>query len=157
MRVDDKGEILSAYRNIPVHPDDRALITWHRMGRSAIRGYSSTVWPQVGPEDFFGCRRCGPMDCRESWVQALLHYLDDFLIIGAPNSSGCQASLSILLGTFHQLGFPVAPEKLESPTTFVTFLGQQIDSVAQKVRLPGEELTTLLEVIHSWLGRRSCT
>ncbi len=52
MRVDDKGEILSAYRNIPVHADDRALIAWHGMGRSAIRGYSTTVWPQVGPEDF---------------------------------------------------------------------------------------------------------
>ncbi len=40
------------------------------------------------------------MNCGESGVQALLHYLDDFLIIGAPNLSECQASLSILLGTY---------------------------------------------------------
>ncbi len=58
MRVDDKGEILSAYRNIPVHADDRALIAWHGMGRSAIRGYSTTVWPRVGPKIF----RLGPED-----------------------------------------------------------------------------------------------
>ncbi len=57
-----------------------------------------------------------------------MHYLDDFLLIGAPASVECDAHLSTLLTTFDRLGLPVAPKKLEGPTTRVTFLGIELDT-----------------------------
>ncbi len=43
-----------------------------------------------------------------------MHYLDDFLIVGPPNS---QRTLEIALQTCSFLGIPIAPEKIEGPTT----------------------------------------
>lgn len=41
----------------------------------------------------------------------ILHYLDDFLVVGAPDSSQCREDLSTLLHWMERLGFPVAEEK----------------------------------------------
>jgi len=45
------------------------------------------------------------------------HYLDDFIIIGPPQSKGCANSLEVLLETCRQLGVPVAVHKCQGPTT----------------------------------------
>lgn len=55
------------------------------------------------------------------------HYLDDFLIIGAPSSGQCEEYLRISLVDFERLNIPVAMEKLEGPTTALTFLGIEMD------------------------------
>ena len=44
-----------------------------------------------------------------------IHYLDDCLLFGAPNTSG--DSLHRALGRCASLGVPVAPGKTEGPTT----------------------------------------
>ena len=44
----------------------------------------------------------------------MIHYLDVFLVIGAPYSPECVAALTMLLRVFDLLGLPVAVEKLEA-------------------------------------------
>ena len=56
-------------------------------------------------------------------IRYLLHYLDDFLFLAAPNSFEGSDTLSTALETLHFLGIPVAANKTEGPTTSLVFLG----------------------------------
>ena len=86
----------------------------------------------------------------------IIHYLDDFLLIGPPGCDDCAVALAILLQTFNLLGLPVAWEKLEGPTACLTFLGLEIDSAALELRLPQEKLWKLQQTDASWLDRTDC-
>ena len=68
-------------------------------------------------------------------VAFIIHYLDDFLVTGAPASSECAVALKRVMDVFQRLGFPIAIEKLEGPTTCLEFLGFELDSQALEVRL----------------------
>ena len=67
-------------------------------------------------------------------VSFVIHYLDDFLIIRALNSSECQSATKIVVETFAKLGFPLAINKLEGSTTCLDFLGFEIDSRIMEVQ-----------------------
>jgi len=45
----------------------------------------------------------------------VIHYLDDFLVMGWPGSEECEEALSKLLNVIYQLGFPVAENKCQLP------------------------------------------
>ena len=81
-----------------------------------------------------------------------MHYLDDFLVVGAPNSSEYVATLTTLLRVFDRLGLPVAVEKLEGPLSCLVFLGFQLDSEAMVICLPQLKLKELQFHIKSWVG-----
>ena len=49
-------------------------------------------------------------------ISHLLHYLDDFLILGPPISNVCQQQLHVVKQVCDALGVPLAPEKVEGPT-----------------------------------------
>ena len=87
-------------------------------------------------------------------VRELLHYLDDFLVFGAQEAN---LTLTCALETCRRLGFQVAPEKVEGPSTCLAFLGIEIDTVASEVRLPSTELSRLQQLWDEWLSRRSST
>ena len=53
-----------------------------------------------------------------------------------PDVDQGEHSLRILLEIFEQLGLPVAWDKIEGPTTCLTFLGFQLDSSRWEDRLP---------------------
>ena len=55
------------------------------------------------------------------------------------------------------LGIPVASEKLEGPTTGLTFLGIVLDTSAKQLRLPPDKLEELTGLIRCWLGRHKAT
>ena len=90
-------------------------------------------------------------------VPYLLHYLDDFLFLGAPGSAQAQASASLAMDTLKELGVPVAHHKTEGPTTCLTFLGITVDTQLSQLRLPKEKATRLLTILADWRDKRSCT
>ena len=47
--------------------------------------------------------------------------------------------------------------KLVGPTTVITYLGIQIDSVALMVSLLVEKLARILELLDSWVEKHTCT
>ena len=61
------------------------------------------------------------------------------------------------LSTCARLGVPIAAHKTEGPAHVITFLGIEVDTVAQEVRLPMEKLMRLQREIRSWSSRKSCT
>ena len=94
---------------------------------------------------------------RRRGVKFLIHYLDDYLIIGAPHSNECKESLEILLSTFGRLGIPVADDKLEGPESCLKFLGFEVDSQNMVIRLPLAKLTEMQQLIQDWQKKKSAT
>ena len=80
---------------------------------------------------------------KESGIISLDHYLDDFLFGGAALTNDCR----VLMDTFHlvskEMGIPLAENKTEGPTTKLTYLGLDIDTVEMKVKIPESKLEKL--------------
>ncbi len=151
-----KFDVSGAFRTVPVHPDDRRLLGMRWKGktyvdkvlpfglRSAPKLYNSIadglLWILVNVDDVDG-----------------IHYLDDFLLFGPPDPAQCGASLHRALTRCELLGVPVAPTKTEGPSTALTFLGIHMDTVSMTLSLPGEKLSRLMDMIHEWSTKSSCT
>ena len=90
-------------------------------------------------------------------IESVLHYLDDFLILGPPESVRCQQALDLAMSTCEEVGFPLALEKVEGPDTVLPFLGIELDTKALQLRLPAVKLHQLRALITTWEGKRSCT
>ena len=82
-------------------------------------------------------------------VEHIFHYLDDFAVVGLPDSNTCQKYLDFVAKTCRYLCVPFAPEKQEGPNTATTFLGIEIDMIQQVLRLPREKLDRLGELIRA--------
>ena len=150
-----KVDIRQAYRAVPVHPADRDLLgmVWHgKLFVDAVLPFGLRSAPKI----FTALADAVTWIIRQQGVKFIIHYLDDFLLIGPPQSDDCAVALAILLQTFDILGLPVAWEKLEGPTACLTFLGFEIDSLALELRLPQEKMLELQRTISSWLERTDC-
>ena len=150
-KVDNRN----AYRNILVHPDDRWLLgmSW----RGGI--FFDAVLPfglRSAPKIFNSVADALEWIVGNAGVKKDFHYLDDFLVLGAPGSEECADGLTTLLGLTEWLGFPVATEKVKEPTTILTFLGIEIDSESLTLRFPEEKLVALKSPLSSWKDRRWC-
>ena len=151
-----KLDIQSAYRHIPVHPDDRHLlgISWKGkvyLDRALPFGLRSA--PKIFSAVAYALMWI--MSCQG--LTAGIHYLDDFLFFGRPQASECDENLAKALSICNELGVPVATNKLEGPTTCLTFLGLQLDSQDGIISLPAVKLQKVKSTIAEWLTRRACT
>ena len=52
---------------------------------------------------------------RSRGVKYIIHYLDDFLLLGHPNSEECVVALSSTLSTCRELGVPLAAVEGPAP------------------------------------------
>ena len=83
-------------------------------------------------------------------VSFLLHYLDDFHTLGPPNFQTCQRNLDTCIQQFHDWRIPLHPDKLEGPSTLLTVLGIELDSLLLQVRLPQEKFDRIHTLLVSW-------
>ena len=134
-----KIDIKSAFRLLPVHPADRHLLglEWHKLI------YLDTGLPfglRSAPKLFNILADLLAWIVSQKGVSICLHYLDDFLTMSPPATATCQSNLATLMSTCEDLGIPLATEKLEGPSTTLTFLGVVIDTAAMEIRLPDDKL-----------------
>ena len=61
------------------------------------------------------------------------------------------------MSIFDEISVPIATEKTVGPTTTITYLGIEIDSSKQCIRLPAEKFVSLLALLRHWEGKRKCT
>ena len=151
-----KIDIKSAYRLVPVSPLDRIWLgtCW----KDQI--YVDSKLPfslRSAPKNFTAIADALEWCMAKEGVQAVYHYLDDFIILGPPGSEVCRESLQILHKVCKDLGVLLAPEKQEGPSSVITFLGITIDTNSQELRLPEEKLKRLLDTLAQWERRKSCT
>ena len=148
-----KLDLREAYRAVPVHPSDQRLLGFQWRGTYFI----DRVQPfglRSAPKFFSALTDAMMWVMHERGVQHALHYLDDFLLLGSPTSQACQSALLTTLTTCQDLGFPVAPDKTEGPSTTLIFLGIEIDTVACQLRLPQDKLLLLLSTLSQWMNFR---
>jgi hypothetical protein len=72
-----------------------------------------------------------------------VHISDDFRFVGPSSSDLCLNSLKSFLDLCNDIGVPIKEEKTVYPTTTITFLGLEVDSLAMEVRLPRDTLDKL--------------
>ena len=90
-------------------------------------------------------------------ISHIMHYLDDFLLLGSPGSSEYQTNLDIIIRCCEALGVPLALEKVEGPSTSLSFLGIVIDTAQMQLRVPPDKLQRVKELITTWLSKKSST
>lgn len=90
-------------------------------------------------------------------VENIQHYLDDFLLVGPPGSNNCQDNLARCLDLCAQLGVPIASGKTEGPATRLTFLGFELDTENQELRLSASKLLKVRGELSLWRKRTSGT
>lgn len=71
--------------------------------------------------------------------------------------SAASVATVILLTTNGEEKFPLAADKMEGPSTSLTFLGIQLDTVAMQASLPINKLTRLRQELAEWDNKESCT
>ena len=148
-----KVDIKSAYRMIPIHPEDRPLLGM--MWKGAL--YVDAALPfglRSAPKIFTGVADALEWRLKLEGVQQVFHYLDDFLIVAQPDSPQCGEELQRLLRIFSRLGVPVAEEKLVGPSVCLTFLGIELDTDRMLRRLPQSKLTELQSLVMEWLPKK---
>ena len=90
-------------------------------------------------------------------VTDVCHYLDDYLTVGAPDSTQCGTNLDIMLNTCSRLGFTVNPNKLVYPNTEMEFLGIIVDTVRSELRISNDRIQEIMQELTQWGKRRKCT
>ena len=152
-----KVDIKSAYRVVPVHPDDRWLLGMRWEGALFVDVVLS-FGLRSAPKIFTAVADAAEWIVREAGVKFVIHYQDDFLVVGPPGSGECEWAVRKVMDIFRRLELPVAREKLEGPISqCLTFLGVEIDSQSMELRLPERKLTELQQLVRNWQGRKSCT
>ena len=151
-----KFDIKRAYRLLPVNSNDRKFLgmQWRE------KFYVDLALP-------FGLRSAPKIFSQFADIlQHILsnvssvfiqHYLDDFLILGRPNSDECGNGLSKCIAVCEQLGVPLASEKTEGPSTCLTYLGFMIDSSKFEVSLPDKKVDKAKHLLKLWKNRKSGT
>ena len=151
-----KIDIRNAYRVVPVHPDDRWLMGMLWKGSLFV----DTALPfglRSAPKIFTALADAAEWIARQRGVEFVIHYLDDFLIVTSADTNQGEHALRILLETFECLGLPVAWDKLEGPSTCLTFLGFELDTRRMETRLPSHKLEVTRREVQQWIGRKSAT
>eukprot|EP00731_Ephydatia_muelleri_P013873 Em0007g1183a len=152
-----KVDIESAYCLVPIEPRDRPLmgIRWKE------KIYCDCMLPfglRSAPKLFTAVADALEWVIREQGgVTNIAHYLDDFIVLGRPESDECARCLRVLMQTCDRLGVPLAPGKSEGPSTTLTFLGIKIDTVACTLALPQPKLQRVRDLLLEWGDKKACT
>ena len=147
-----KIDIESAYRLIPVHPQDRPLQAMAWNGQV----YVDPMLPfglRSAPKIFNTVADALNWHLTQSGIPLIRHYLDDFIIVAPPHSPLCQEYLEILNRESQALGIPTADHKRDGPMTCLTFLRIEVDTIAGQLRLPNNKLLRLQSLLQAWGDR----
>ena len=147
-----KVDLKSAYRMVPIHSADRHLfgIRWNGM----FTWIRLAIWPPFSPKIILCSSRCHWVGTTQAGIPFLIHYLDDFLFFVHPLAQGPLVLVRIL-DILESLVVPVAVEKIEGPSTIVTFLGILIDTSRFELRLPEPKINYIRELIGTWRAKCS--
>ena len=151
-----KFDVESAYRNVAVHPEDRQLLGMKWQDKYFV----DMVLPfglRSAPFIFSSIGDLVEWILRHNYgIDFLQHYLDDFHTLGPPNSPVCQRNLDTCIRSFADWGIPLHPDKFEGPSTCLTVLGIELDSIKLQARLPQDKFQRISSLLEVWSQKRYC-
>ena len=151
-----KIDVESASHLLPVHRTDRHLLAMKWKEYIYIDG-CIPFGLRSAPKLFNILADILSWIAHKRGVSYVIHYLDDFLTMGPPSSPICQQNLNMFIGLCSELGVPLAPNKVEGPSTTLTFLGIILDIQHMEIRLLQEKLTRIQVKLETWLKKRKAT
>ena len=150
-----KMDIESAYRIIPVYPDDRALLGVQWKGE-VFFDLCLPFGLRSAPKIFTAVANALLWVFQQKGVSWVDHYWDDFITTGPPGSQECQSNKDTILGSCERLGVPIVPEKCTDPSPTLVFLGFELDTIQMVVRLSEEKLQRIRSAVREWAGKKAC-
>jgi hypothetical protein len=146
----------AAYKQVPVRPADWPLLGFHWRGK----WYYERVLP-------FGlkssCRlwelyatALQRMMERIVGVSCVVHYVDDFLFV-VNTLEAAQRHLTDTLALCASIGLPMAADKTEGPTQWLTFLGIELNTLAMTASLSARRLAEVRQLLLEWEGKEHAT
>ena len=148
-----KTDVQSAFRIIPIHPDDQHLfcMNWKGhfyMDRAMQMGCASS------------CRIFQAFASSIKWIAQVklkipnVNYLDDYMLGSQTRELGIK-NLKKFLDMCDDIGLPMSAKKTYEPDTTMNFLGLEIDTVQKMVRLPSDKVQQCCVEIRDLLGRKN--
>ena len=149
-----KIDVKEAYRNIPVHPEDRTLLGMSWAGRTFV-DCQLPFGLRSAPLLFSAVADALEWIVRRRGISFCLHYLDDFLTVGPAQSEVCSSNLQLLSQSCRELGVPLKVEKVEGPATSMVFLGIEMDSVKGTLAVPQDKLARYKGELQAWRVKKA--
>ena len=84
-----------------------------------------------------------------------LNYSDD--LAGVEEDDKANIAFQKMGQLLSDLGLKEAADKASAPATRITYLGVTFDSIAMRKTVPPEKVAELLDLLHSWVTKTSCT
>jgi len=111
-----KIDIKAAYHLVPVAPADHHYLGMEWRGQIYVDGMLP-FGLRSAPKIFTALADAVEWCTAKEGVEFVYHYLDDFVVLGLPESEQCGQNLGNLQAVCRDLGVPLAPEKQAGPTT----------------------------------------
>ena len=146
-----KVDMKNAFRLIRVYPGDFHLLCY----KFKDKYYIDKCLP-------FGCSiSCSIFEklstfvhwltVKQSGLQSMEHYLDDFIFAGKAGTSDCLNLMHCFQDICAELGIPLAHDKTVGPVTKLTFLGIEIDTITRSVKIPEPKIVKLKAALEAML------
>ena len=153
-----KIDLSAAYRSVNIHPSDYLYtgIKWIFEGDSEPTYMYDAKLPfgaSKSPQIF---QRLSSAVCRiffHMYNYVAIAYLDDYLIFGETYEV-CNDAQIKLIALLRRLGFSINWNKVVGPSTCLTFLGVQIDTISMSLSLPSDKLCEFSDLLCSFMGKK---
>ena len=147
-----KIDIKHAFQLLPVH-----LLDCHLLAMDWKTGHMAPLQSGVSPWAFNILADLLAWILEQQGVTPFLHYLDDFLLMGPPQSPRCQDNQSTVKLVCSLFGIYISSTGESGRTIRLTFLGITLDTPYMEVCLPAEKLQCIRTSILSWLQKKKAT
>ena len=148
-----KTDLKSAFRLMPIHPDD-----WNLLGIYWQSQYYVDLYLPFGlrsvPYLFNQISDALEWILKNNGLQHVIHILDDFFI-AANTKMHCLESFTTLLNVFMSLRVPTVASKTIGPSQVLEFMGIVLDSSRMEARLPDDKLAMIRKLLDSFTNRRA--
>lgn len=155
-----KADIESAFRLLPVHPDDFQLLgikvrDQYFVDKALPMGASCSpaLFEKFSTFLEWAIKRAAASDL-------VTHYMDDMFVVGNADKSSpssCAHLVSCMINVCGELGVPFAPAKWVSPATKAIYLGLEIDSIKMVITIPQGKLLIIITKVEGALKLTSIT
>ena len=148
-----KADIKSAFRLLPVHPDDFQLLGIHVKDQFYV-DKALPMGASCSPKLFETFSTFIEWVAKKvSGSDLISHYADDFVLVGLPGGGkqSCNHLVKCFEGVCRDLGVPLAEEKSVGPVSKLVYLGLEIDAERQVVAVPEDKLSKIRAKVASSL------
>ena len=155
-----KYDLEDAYLSCPVREEDRKFLgfLWKNGEKEQIMRFSSLPFGLRSSAKKFSEIAQGLMYIaqKNGAERSSLFYLDDSITV-CSSYEACKKSIEIMCDTAKKCGFKINDKKTEGPNRVLVFLGIELNSITQQMRITEERLQEIREELQGWSVRKTCT